>query len=173
VWLDVAIDQKDFSMMNNLMAPTLQTECECTAATLQELAVRGMPRHHVGAIQTMDVEVAVGEALRCNFSSEELDSLLATIPCASLPAEVRDQVDVLDVLLHAQHREADIHAALETLRVSSAGILFHLRYQPKGQSLKKDRLSDMQCNVECGSVVAGMSTRAVCCRVCRLYGSSR
>lgn len=64
VWVDYAIDEKDFPMLRALMTnqpppPADDTPC---IVTLHGLLVRGMPDHQVGTIQQLDVDVAIGEA---------------------------------------------------------------------------------------------------------------
>jgi hypothetical protein len=46
--------------------------------------------------------------------------------------------EVLKVLVRPTEYQQEINDALERIRVSSAGILFHIRYQPRGQQLKKE-----------------------------------
>jgi hypothetical protein len=96
VRVDVAIEAKDFASIRSLVAknPGQKHPSDSCVGTLEALQVRGMPDHQVGAIQTMDVEVILGEALRSNFTADEIHEFILALPVDEFPSEIVDQIQV-------------------------------------------------------------------------------
>ena len=143
VWVDYCLENKDFKKLFMILSSDLAQanligqDGAVSHVTTEGLRERGFPQHEAGKILDMDIEVSVAEALRSPFEDEEIKNMITAFPSTGLPSDTLSHISVLRVLLDPETHAADIHSALETLRLSATGLLFHIRYQVKGQALKK------------------------------------